>query len=356
MTQVLIRTDSGQHIGSGHIMRCLTIANSLSRKGAIVTFCCRNHSGHQAKVLEGFNVLQLSESAQYIQGDGDYPHSHWLGCTEAQDAEDTLEAVKHNGIKPDWIIVDHFSLGAQWESRVATETQSQIVVIDGLRDRPHQCQMLIDPTLHSRSCSPSDGRVYIGPWNIPLREEFRGVNPSLRTQLKKVFVCFGGVDKDDVTGQVCQVLLQRSLRQELDRVDVVVGASYPHIERLEALCRQHANYLNLEVQSSQISRLMEQADLAIGAGGGISWERCAAALPALCWTIADNQSVPNEQLAKLNAIMNLGKVTTALEQQLESAIWSLINQPNQLQLMSQSAKEVMQGWQKRSVWMAELIN
>ncbi|GGP44988.1 UDP-2,4-diacetamido-2,4,6-trideoxy-beta-L-altropyranose hydrolase [Shewanella saliphila] len=355
MKQVLIRTDSGHHIGSGHIMRCLTIAKLLSKTGVNVSFCCRYHHGHQPKALEEFTVLMLPEPKRYTQTHGDYPHSNWLGCTEEQDAVETLRELKRAGINPDWIIIDHFSLGAAWEQKLVSETQSSLVVIDGLRDRPHDCQILIDPTLNEREPTCGDGNVFLGPWNIPLREEFAGINPRIRTQLKKVFVCFGGVDKDDVTGQVCEVLTQKSLRNRLDRVDVVVGASYPYIERLKTLCRQHSNYLTLEVQSSRISHLMEQADLAIGAGGGMSWERCAAALPALCWTIADNQSVPNEQLAKLNAIINLGKVTDALDQQLESTMLSLLNEPNKLLLMSECAKKVMLGWNKKSAWVAEII-
>ena len=355
MSQIVIRTDSGRHIGSGHIMRCLTIAKSLSKMGAVVTFCCRNHIGHQSKLLEEFTVLMLPEPELYTQQHGDYPHSHWLGCSEERDAEQTLREVKHIGINPDWIIVDHFSLGARWEHKVISETQSRAVVIDGLRDRPHNCQILIDPTLNRRSASPGDGIVFLGPWNIPLREEFAKINPRLRTQLKKVFVCFGGVDKDDITGQVCEVLTQQSLRNKLEKVDVVVGASYPHIERLKALCLQYSDYLTLEVQSTRISQLMEQADLAIGAGGGISWERCAAALPALCWTIADNQSVPNEQLARLNAIIHFDKVTDKLQQELKSTIFSLLEQPDKLLLMSASAKKVMLDWDEKNAWITQLV-
>ncbi|WP_282166724.1 UDP-2,4-diacetamido-2,4,6-trideoxy-beta-L-altropyranose hydrolase [Shewanella japonica] len=356
MKQVLIRADSGRHIGSGHIMRCLTIAKLLKKLGAEVTFCCRNHIGHQSDVLRAFPLVMLSEPEEYTQEHGDYPHSHWLGCTEEKDAEQTIRELTLAGIKPDWVIVDHFSLGAIWEQKLTSETHARALVIDGLRDRPHECQLLIDPTLNKRSATPGEGQVLFGPWHIPLREEFTEINPKRRTELNKVFVCFGGVDKDDITGQVCDVLTKPSFRNKLEKVDVVVGASYPHIERLSALCQQYSGYLNLEVQSTRISKLMADADLAIGAGGGISWERCAAALPALCWTIADNQTVPNEQLASLNAIIHLGKVSENLTHELESKMALLFAQPEILSAMSASAKKVMLGWDKKNTWMTQILN
>ena len=296
--KILFRVDASLIIGTGHVMRCLTLAKALAGTGAQCKFACREHPGNLIDFIrqQGFEVaaLPMPKDRQPTEDQAEVStlaHAAWLGCDWFSDADQTK--VSANGIANDWLVVDHYALDARWESSMRNVVK-KIMVIDDLADRLHNCDVLLDQNFYTDMSRRYDGKVpphcqlLLGPRYALLRDEFRQLHEQVMPRsgrVKRVLVFFGGVDFDNYTERAIEVLA--SIGDQNWHVDVVIGAQHPHREEVEAKCAKHG-FVCL-VQTSQMAELMALADVAIGAGGTATWERCCLGLPALTLCIADNQ-------------------------------------------------------------------
>jgi UDP-2,4-diacetamido-2,4,6-trideoxy-beta-L-altropyranose hydrolase len=282
MTTIVFRVDASSTIGAGHVVRCATLARVLSDRGARVLFICREWPGHFCNWLSGlgFDVARLP--------DDDFD---WR-----RDALLTGEAIRGLG-RVDWLIVDHYALDICWEQLLRSATDvMHLAVIDDLDDREHDCDLLLDQNYSSegaeryRKHAPSSASVLLGPHFALLSPRFaeqrNGVKPRTGT-VSRVVVCFGGADPDNFTAAALQALA--GYANELERIDVVAGRANPHREMLDVMCRQLPNAV-LHPPTDSLAALLADADLAIGAGGTMNWERACLGLPALAFGIADNQT------------------------------------------------------------------
>lgn len=130
---VFIRVDASLELGTGHVMRCLTLAGRLREHGASVHFICREHPGHLCDLIEanGYNVLKLPAPQE----------NSWLGAPLSVDANQTKEQLSNRSV--DLLIVDHYAINAEWESRLRDLTK-KILVIDDLANRSHDCDIILD--------------------------------------------------------------------------------------------------------------------------------------------------------------------------------------------------------------------
>ena len=292
MMKVAFRLDASAQIGSGHFMRCLTLAEALKRAGATTRFVSRqlpdrfvqmlNRGGHECSPISG---------DQLGGPDRDLRHSHWLGTSQAHDAQQTIRALADDSW--DWLIVDHYALDARWESALRGSAQ-MIAVIDDISDRAHHCDLLVDQNLQTGSRDryadkvPKNCRMLLGPRYAMLREEFRGLRERAAPRdgmAQRILIFFGGFDADNFTGHAIEAAA--GLGASVLHVDVVIGAHHPHGEDIAAQCRRHGFICH--VQTERMAELIAAADLAIGAGGTAVWERCCLGLPALTICTAENQ-------------------------------------------------------------------
>lgn len=290
--KIAVRVDASVQIGTGHFMRCLTLADALKQRGAQIRFVSRHLPEHLRGMLvsKGHEFVPL-DSMKHDAYLGELAHSNWLGVSQAQDAEDSIHALSDE--EWDWLVVDHYALDSRWES-VLRAIAKQIMVIDDLADRNHDCDVLLDQNIYADMQEryagkvPGHCRLLLGPRYALLREEFRELRKQSRPrtgQVKRVLVFFGGVDADNYTGRAVDALA--GLEIKALQVDVVVGIQHPCREQIEAKCA--SNGYRCHVQTSRMAELMANADLAIGAGGSAMWERCSQGLPALSICVADNQ-------------------------------------------------------------------
>jgi UDP-2,4-diacetamido-2,4,6-trideoxy-beta-L-altropyranose hydrolase len=278
----LFRADASTAIGSGHVARCASLAQALAAAGHEVQFASRALAGDLNHWLEaeGFRVHEISGVAD-------------AAMTESVDADATKKSVPAQ--RYDWLIVDHYGLGATWERAMAALADG-IFVIDDL-GRHHDCDLLLDqnyenPThaLYS-SRTPSGCELLLGPQFALLRPEFTALRPVAlrrrRDAISWILVCMGGSDPFNETGKVLLGLSQ--LTQQRLRIDVAIGTGNPHRSAVEAACAglRHAT---LHVQASNMAELMAAADCVICGAGNITWERCALGLPGLATIMADNQA------------------------------------------------------------------
>lgn len=292
VSHIAFRTDATNQIGTGHFMRCLTLADALKSQGATIRFVSRNLPAHLGEMLKakGMGFVALPNEVAGDPG-GDLAHSQWLGTSQAQDAHAIVQALADK--RWDWIVVDHYALDARWESAVRASTK-KILAIDDIADRQHHCDVLLDQNFYSDMHSRYDGKVpahcvqLLGPRYALLRDEFRQLRKHVKPrtgEVKKILVFFGGVDADNYTGLALDALA--TLTNKSIKVDVVVGAQHPYREQIQQTC--DAQGYACHVQTSRMAELMAEADLAIGAGGTATWERCCLGLPAISLCVADNQ-------------------------------------------------------------------
>lgn len=292
LRHIAIRTDATLQIGTGHFTRCLTLADGLIQRGAKIRFVCRGLPEHQRAMLaqRSIDLVSIDGSTQY-QASDDLQHSRWLSWSQEQDAQATQLAL--SDLRWDWLIVDHYALDARWESKLR-DSVKRIMVIDDLADRQHDCDMLLDQNFYTNMQTrymgmlPAGCDMLLGPRYALLREEFRTqrerTNPR-KGPVSKILVFFGGVDIENYTGQAISALSEIDLQGI--RVDVVIGVQHPHAEQIKDACK--ALGYGCHVQTDQMAELMAASDLAIGAGGGATWERCCLGLPSLVFCTADNQ-------------------------------------------------------------------
>lgn len=310
--RIAFRADASIRIGTGHVMRCLTLAEALRNQGHQCVFICRNHQGHLADQIakKGFEIHRLNapkQSRLNAKGEAPLAHAEWLGASWQQDAEQTLSAFA--GTKFDWLVVDHYALDTHWESKVAPSV-SKIMAIDDLADRKHTCHLLLDQNL-GRKTEDYDGLVpescnrLIGPRYALLRPEFSGLREhSLERRhdpkLKRILITLGGVDRDNITAVVLEALAQSQLPREAE-LDIVMGAAAPGLETIRRQIETLPFQATVNVNVTDMAERMCLADLCIGAAGSTSWERCCLGLPTITVVLAENQKEAATAIAEQGA-------------------------------------------------------
>lgn len=344
-----MRVDASVEMGLGHLTRCRTLAGALRSHGAEVRFVCREHPGHQIERLraDGYRVEPLPapepSPAAPVAGED---HARWLGVSQSRDAEETRAALEQAPV--DWLVVDHYGLDRVWECALRTAVD-RIMVIDDLADRRHDCDLLLDQNhvrdaeTRYRGLVPESARLLFGPRYAVLHPEYRRARRGRRRRagrLERVLVFCGGSDPHGLTGRALEALSRPALAHLA--VDLVVGANNPHAETIarQAAARPRTR---LHGVRPHLADLMADADLAIGAGGTTTWERCCLGLPALVVSIADNQRQICESLAADGLIRYLGHADAVGVDDLGEAILQLARDPDRLRRISVAGARTVDG-------------
>lgn len=301
--KIVFRADASLQIGSGHVMRCLTLANALHKRGDECHFICREHPGNLIAQIEsaGHDVHRLAaRSAVHeladVQDKGALAHAAWLGATQVEDAMYCATVLIE--LKPDWLVVDHYALDVHWEQPLR-HLCGNVLAIDDLADRVHDCDLLLDQTFARNAedylpwVTPTC-RVLVGSRYALLRPEFSALRASSLKRreaiapVRKILISMGGVDQMNITGDALAVLAELRLPHEL-QVKVVMGGKAPWLEAVRLQVAQLNFNVQVLVDQSDMASLMAEADLAIGAAGSTAWERCCLGLPSILIVLADNQ-------------------------------------------------------------------
>ncbi|MBU1656486.1 MAG: UDP-2,4-diacetamido-2,4,6-trideoxy-beta-L-altropyranose hydrolase [Gammaproteobacteria bacterium] len=344
--KIAIRVDATSQIGTGHFMRCLTLADALKKRGAQIRFVSRRLPEYLRSMLaaKGHDFVPIDGVQNEVALD-ELAHAHWLGVSQTQEAVDSIQVLSDRTW--DWIIADHYALDFRWESMLR-QTAKRILVIDDIADRQHDCDMLLDQNYYADmearyiGMVPAHCQLLLGPRYALLRDEFRQLHEQIKPRngpVKRVLVFFGGVDADNYTGRAIEAL------SEIDapglHVDVVIGAQHPCREQINTACAQHGFICH--VQTDKMAELMATADLAIGAGGSASWERCCLGLPALLVALADNQINIAKALDLFGACIYVGTLKATSVPIMRSEIVSLLSSQDQLKVLSKKAYSLVDG-------------
>ncbi|MFJ6264932.1 UDP-2,4-diacetamido-2,4,6-trideoxy-beta-L-altropyranose hydrolase [Lysinibacillus xylanilyticus] len=320
---VFIRVDASYEIGTGHVMRCLTLAHRLKKEGKTIAFICRRAEGNCIDLIEqqGFYVYKLPT----CEG------SLWTYVSEQweTDAKGTIEILQQHYVKK--LIVDHYSIDVKWELAIRPFTK-KIMIIDDLANRQHDCDILLDQNFYLNKDARYDGLVppnatlLLGPNHALLREEFieakKYIQP-FKGKIERLFVFFGGSDPTNETEKVL-LAIKPIIDQYKLIVDVVVGNSNPNKLKIKRLCNEivKAHY---HCQVNNIAELMTQADLAIGAGGATTWERIFLQLPTIVIAVAENQIEIAKATHQKGVCIYLGLYNEIFIKDIQNAIGEMLN-------------------------------
>jgi UDP-2,4-diacetamido-2,4,6-trideoxy-beta-L-altropyranose hydrolase len=318
--RAIFRCDASTELGSGHVMRCLTLAHGLVRTGWECVFAVNP----EAVVT----VAALSASG--------FPVSV-LPCGLADQAAALIEA--HAG-GCDLLVVDHYKLDARFET-LCRPWAKRILVIDDLADRPHDCDILLDQTfgrdaadyggLVARDCRCLMGTDYALLRPQFARERLLG-SPRTEGVVRRILVSLGGTDPYGLTDVVLQGLELADL--DVD-IDVVLGAP----------SRSLVDGTRVQVHQAvqDMASLIAKADLAVGASGSSAWERCCLGLPSILVISANNQRLTADRLVEAGVAHVVGDWTSVTPESISKAISFLVHNAELYRAMSRAALKICDG-------------
>lgn len=344
--RIAFRADASTRIGTGHVMRCLTLARALERRGARCVFIQREQPGCMARWVErqGFQVLTLPNQRTVHA----HPPEEVLAPEpQKADVDETIKAL--DGTHIDWMVVDHYALDSEWE-QAFSGGKTNCLAIDDLANRRHVADILLDqnfflePEHRYDQLTDSDTLCLLGPDYALINRQFQQLRAMLdapREALHRVLVFHGGTDPDGASLTALQALTDPALSSIA--VEVVIGVNNPHREALLDFAANHSNISAHEPQSS-LAGLMLRADLMLGAGGTTTWERCVMRLPALVTTIAPNQRQFTRDLDEAGALVDLGPVESVTAAWISQNLKAILDDPERLRKMSTRSAEICDGW------------
>jgi len=347
--KIIFRVDASIEIGSGHLMRCLTLADSLHQRGCDVLFVCRELPGDLCHVVanRGYTVYRLpNRMLQVANGSHDLKDTDRISDYWVEDAFETKAILQSIERPVNYLIVDHYLLDKRWEEQMRAFVK-KIMVIDDLANRPHDCNLLLDQNLYDNLDTRYNGLVpqycrrLLGPQYFLLRPEFWEAREGLERRdgsIRRVLVFLGGGDPTNETVKALRAI--RLLNLTDVSVDVVVGATNLQKQQVKRFCADTPN-VSYHCQVENMAQLMADADLAIGAGGVTIWERCFLGLPSITLVLAQNQVETTAVAAAAGAIWNLGWAADVEVEDLAEAIKRAIGNQDAMFEMGLAAARMM---------------
>jgi len=336
----VFRCDASSRLGSGHAARCLALADALRAAGWACAFASTPETCDTVPALarSGHRVIELAEATQEPAA---------------------LKAAMPQGCE--LLVVDHYGRDIAFETACRSWAE-RILVCDDLADRSHDCDFLLDPTFERvpydyTSLVPGNCRLLLGPEFALLRVQFLAARAAAlrrrtgRDRIERILVSLGGTDPLNVTSKVLRGI---SLSGIAAQVDVVLGGKADPLEVARALPASNASSITLHIAVDDMADLMSNADLAIGAAGTTSWERCALGLPSLMLVIARNQQQIARSLDGAGAAASLGRDESVSEEELAAQLRAFAANPMRLAAMSKRAAAICDGRGTQRVLLALL--
>ena len=329
-SSLLIRADANTRIGTGHLMRCLALAQGWKDSGGEVAFitACESAGLLQRLSDEGFEAIQL---------DSPYPDPADWGATSQ------VLAAHPNA----WVVLDGYHFDETYQKQVKGAGHRLLVIDDMAHLEHYHADIVLNQNLHAEqlnySCE-SYTQLLLGTQYVLLRREFlqwQGWKREIPEVARKVLVTLGGGDPDNVTLKVIKAMNKVEL-EDLE-VKVVVGPSNPHMASLEEAVHHSPFTIQLLPAVRNMPELMAWADVAISAGGSTCWEVAFMGLPTVLLVLANNQRDIGEGLSEASVVHNLGWFEEMTDAKIADALSELLTNPDRRSMMSDSGQTLVDG-------------
>jgi len=306
--KVYFRVDASVHIGSGHVMRCLSLAEELKKQGNDVVFVMRPQSGDLCDYTQsrGFSVERLPKRYESMVPKNTADYQAWLQVPVLNDAEDFLSVAA----EAELVVIDHYGITAEWETLIKSRTSSKLIAIDDLV-REHHTDMIIDQTVAREAREyqlTSPGSIVLAGTNYALlKARFSELHPlavdkTINKKNHRLLLTMGGIDNPNATLEVLNAL---TLRETAIQTTVLLSEKAPHYTSVASFCEQHSDWVTHIPFAEDMAALMLEHTIAIGAPGSTSWERACIGLPSIMVPLADNQQQICQNLVQQEAALSL---------------------------------------------------
>ena len=339
---VLIRADANPSIGSGHLTRMIALSSACRNSGADVTFISNEMPGTLQKTI--------SESGCHHQRI-DTP----TGSPE--DAEFTANYVSNGNF--DWTVIDGYQFDDTYQKRVS-KPSSRLMVVDDFGHATHQnADLILNQNAYadgSRYNELKSTDVICGLNYTLLRPEFHTLpldfpgRKNARFSVKRILVTFGGSDINDWTLATLRTLLELKLATNSRTVaDVVIGANYTKEKELAQFCRDAGMNVFIHRNVDRMDALMNQADMAITAGGSTCYELARTGVPAIAIATAENQNAVVAALEQRGTLIGftIGESplsnASGLSDDIKSATKKLVRNREHRQSMTEKGRRILDG-------------
>lgn len=305
--KIAFRVDASSKIGLGHIKRCLSLAEELRTLGAKVIFVVRNLGVDMDQLVESAS-FQLSK-LPFVEAERAYTANEpirtmWAGAGWQVDASHTVDALVK--FRPDWVVVDHYSIDAQWHANVASRLNVRIAAIDDLGDRMMQVDVLIDHNVSTDHRNKYAGsisdrtRILGGPRYALVGSAYRKLAGYVfHDVVRSIGVFMGGTDADDHSSRVVKAC--REFAGFTGPIEVATTRYNPNLRNLRELAQRWPPTAITE-DLPDLADFFARHDVQVGAGGGATWERAAVGAPSLLLIVAENQREVVSELTALGAV------------------------------------------------------
>ncbi len=327
---LIIRTDAGEKIGNGHVMRCMALAQTWKDAGGEVLFIMA--SGYKACrstiESEGIEILHLST----------LPGSR-------NDVLQTVDIAKTNSAE--WIVVDGYHFTSDYQKSIKNNGIKSLFIDDcGSADVYHG-DIILNQNLHADKSlyvnKAPETRLLLGSAYVLLRKEFTSLqnrHKKISAKSYKIIVTMGGSDPQNITLRVIQALIK--INAPLD-VKIIVGSSNPHMDIIQHSIRSAPFSMYIQQNAKNMADLMAWADLAISAGGSTLWEMAFMGLPAITISTAENQRNVAQKLHDMGTVSYIGWYDNLTELKISKEIKRLIYSRKNRAKMSVLGKKIIDG-------------
>lgn len=336
---ILIRADANERIGTGHIMRCLSIARAFVGCGLDVLFVTADKRGEALIRQKGFSTVCLD--------------SVWT------DMESDLSALKAviKGYRPVLLLIDSYFVTSRY-FRVLSG-MARTVYIDDMNKECWNVDAIINYNIfacvYDYSWYRKTGtKLILYPQFAPLRTEFRNCpKHTIQDEITDILVSAGGADPEcimeRIMGEICP-------GWQNVRFHFAVGALNPRLEGIKVLAEAGENII-LHINEQHMSQLMIECDIAISAAGTTLYELCATGIPAITYTLADNQIVAAGQFEAQGIMLNAGdcRKDDNFLKRLDLLLKELVNDKKQREELSRRMQALVDGNGARRI-VEELIS
>ncbi|WP_090868308.1 UDP-2,4-diacetamido-2,4,6-trideoxy-beta-L-altropyranose hydrolase [Oceanobacillus limi] len=357
--KICFRVDASFKMGTGHVMRCLALAEKLKENGHFITFICRAHDGNLCNFIKskGYIVYKLVTNSNSNKSIGSLKHSEWLGVTQIEDVTQTRQIMTNYNLDFEWIVIDHYAIDKTWEVEIRNHIPN-IMVIDDIADREHKCDILLDQNYYHLAGVRYEGLVskdcikLLGPKYSLLRDEFVNYHmcPKIPNNRLSIMVFFGGSDPTNETLKALTALLRiiEVIKGDDITIHVVVGQSNLHKNIIKDKCELSSNII-FHCNIDYMAKLMHSVDFAICAGGSTTWERYCVGTPAILTAIAYNQIEICENVQQLGIDQYIGFSDDVSHQTIELEVRNMIDGFSKSQQLRAKAKKIVDGQGKERV-------
>jgi UDP-2,4-diacetamido-2,4,6-trideoxy-beta-L-altropyranose hydrolase len=331
MKRLLIRADAGNRIGTGHVMRSLSLAGVWQTRYGRSTLisCCESEALARRAAESGVEFIPLAAA---------YPDS--------RDIEETLQHIRT--LQADGIVFDGYHFDPEYQQAIKASGILLMMIDDYAHQPRYWADVLVNQNIEterlSYSCDPG-AQLLLGTRYALLQSQFLhwiGFHRQISYVGRKILVTLGGTDPDNVTLKAVRALQQKD--PESFEAVVVLGSGNVHEAEVRGAIHAGRAPIRLIQDVTNMPEWMAWADMAISAGGTTCWELAFMGLPNIILVQAENQLKIAEGLNRAGVAINLGWHYEVSEQAIVTAVNDLLQHEDLRRQMSGAGLMLVDGF------------